>query len=93
VNLSLPSSLSIGTTVLTKKPVITNAKQIASVTVECSPMSRSKFTGDLVYCHVKRKNGGVSITVTAPMSVKVTVSAPAKGRYLPLNEVTDYRVR
>jgi hypothetical protein len=93
VNLSLPSSLSIGTTVLTKKPVITNAKQIASVTVECSPMSRSKFTGDLVYCHVKRKNGGVSITVTAPMSVKVTVSAPAKGRFLPLNEVTDYRVR
>ena len=93
VNLSLPSSLSIGTTVLTKKPVITNAKQIASVTVECAPMSRSKFTGDLVYCHVKRKNGGVSITVTAPMSVKVTVSAPAKGRYLPLNEVTDYRVR
>jgi hypothetical protein len=93
VNLSLPSSLSIGTTVLTKKPVVTNAKQIASVSVECSPMSRSKFTGDLVYCHVKRKNGGVSITVTAPMSVKVTVSAPAKGRYLPLNEVTDYRVR
>lgn len=92
-NLSLPTSLAFGTTVLTKKPVVTNARQIATISVACAPLTRTKFTGDLVYCRVTRKNGGVSVTVNAPMSVKVKVSAPAKGSYLPLVEVTSYRVR
>lgn len=93
LNLDLPANLRIGTTVLTTKPVVTNAKQIASVAVSCTPLSRVKFTGDLVYCHVTRKNGGVSVTVTAPMSVKVRVTAPAKGHYLPLDTAANYRVR
>jgi hypothetical protein len=92
-SLALPTSLKIGTNVLTTKPVVTNAKQIATVSVSCTPLTRSKFTGDLVYCQVSRKKGGVSVTVNAPMSVKVTVSAPAKGRYLPLSENVSYRVR
>lgn len=92
-SLALPASLKIGTNVLTTKPVITNAKQIATVSVSCTPLSRSKLTGDLVYCQVTRKKGGVSVTVNAPMSVKVSVSAPAKGKYLPLNENVSYRVR
>jgi hypothetical protein len=92
-NLALPTTLKIGTTVLTTKPVVTNAKQIATVSVACTPLSRFKLTGDLVYCRVTRKNGGVSVTVTAPMSVKVRVTAPAKDRYLPLDIVASYRVR
>ena len=91
--LSLPTTLKIGTTVLTTKPVITNAKQIATVSVSCTPLSRSRLTGDLVYCQVSRMHGGVSVTVSAPMSVKVSVTAPAKGRYLPLETVASYRVR
>lgn len=92
-NFSPPATLAIGTTVLTTKPVVTNAKQIATITVSCAPLARTKSAGDLVYCRVTRKNGGVSVTVNAPMSVKVKVSAPAKGSYLPLDEVTSYRVR
>lgn len=93
VNLALPTALKIGTTVLTTKPVVTNAKQIATVSVACAPLTRTKITGDLVYCHVTRKRGGVSVTVTAPMSVTVSVTAPAKGHYLPLDVTANYRVR
>lgn len=91
--LVLPTALKPGTTVLISEPVITNAKQIARVSVACTPLARARLTGDLVYCQVSRRNGSVSVTVTAPVSVKVSVTAPAKGRYLPLETVASYRVR
>lgn len=93
VNLALPENLRRGTNVVLAKPVRTNAKQIATASVTCLPVNRMKFTGGVPACSVVRSGGRVIVMVGASAKVRVKLSAPAKGRYLPYDEVVTYRIR
>jgi hypothetical protein len=93
--LNLPANVGQGTTVLLKRPVLTNARQIAQATVECRPLLRTKVAGSLDDCRVQYSNGSVSVTVltSAPIGVRLTLTAPAKGKYTAYNFEKFYRVR
>ena len=93
--LNLPNKVGQGTTVLLSKPVLTNAKQFAQATVECKPLLRTKVAGSLDDCRVQYSNGSVSVTVlsSAPIGVRLTLTAPAKGKYAAYNFEKFYRVR
>lgn len=81
--LNLPKNVGQGTTVLLTRPVLTNAKQFAQATVECKPLLRTKVAGSLDDCRVQFSRGSVSVTVLTnqPIGVRLTLSAPAKGKY------------
>ena len=81
--LNLPGKVGKGTTVLLSKPVLTNAKQFAQATVECRPLLRTKIAGSLDDCRVQFSRGSVSVTVLTnePIGVRLTLFAPAKGKY------------
>ena len=93
--LGLPKAIAPGTTVLVDHAVATNAGQYAKVTAACLPILRTKATGDVRPCAVTRSGAIVSVHVLGnePVGVRVSVSAPAKGRYGPYLKVRDYLVR
>ena len=91
--LDLPDELRIGPNVLLAKPVVTNARQRADVAVECTPTFRLGKAGGAPLCITKRSGGRTIVEVNAPAKVTVTVTAPAKGTYGPLEVTKTYRVR
>ena len=93
VNLTLPDELHKGVNVVISKPVRTNAKQIAATAVKCIPAYRLKPIGDIVACTVVRSGGKVIVKTSSAAKVTVTLSAPAKGKYLAYREVVTYRIR
>ena len=93
VNLTLPDELQKGTTVVLSKPVRTNAKQIAKSTVTCIPINRMKPIGDIVACRVVRSGSTVTVKANSAAKVTVTLTAPAKGKFLAYEQVVTYRIR
>ena len=93
--LNLPSKVGAGTTVLLKRPVLTNAKQFAEARVECKPLLRTKVAGSLGECRVQYSRGSVSVTVLTnePIGVLLELSAPAKGKYAAYEFEKLYLVR
>ena len=93
--LNLPNKVGAGTTVLLTRPVLTNAKQFAQATVECRPLLRTKVTGSLDDCRVQYSRGSVSVTVLTsdPIGVRLTLTAPAKGKYAAYEFEKLYLVR
>jgi hypothetical protein len=63
--------------------VLTNAKQFAQATVECRPLLRTKIAGSLDDCRVQYSSGSVSVTVLTnePIGVRLSLFAPAQGKY------------
>lgn len=75
-----------GTTVVLGGPVLTNARQIATATVTCSVKQRIAYRGGgEPLCVVTRAKGQVSVQVrgNGPVTVRVSLAAPAKGDYGP----------
>ncbi len=93
VNLTLPDELHRGTNVVLATPIRTNAKQTAKSTVTCIPVNRMKSFGDIVACRVERSGGKVIVKASSSARVTVTLTAPAKGKYLAYREVATYRIR
>ena len=89
----LPDALVIGSNVLFARPAVTNARQRADVTVECSPIYRLGKAGGAPLCITSRSGGRTVVEVNAPAKVTVTVTAPAKGQYGPLDVTRSYKVR
>ena len=73
---------------------ITNAGQVAEVEVECLRILRNISGEPDPKCSVTVGKTGTFINVKAyePTAVVVTMNAPKKGKYLPLNEEYLYRV-
>ena len=90
---ALPDTLSIGSNVLLARPAVTNARQRADVTVECTPVYRLGKVGGAPLCITTRSGGRTIVEVNAPAKVTVTVTAPAKGGYGPLEVKKTYKVR
>jgi len=94
--LGLPSSVAPNrTVVLLDHAVVTNAGQTARVRTECQQVTRIAPFGGFSGCMVTRDGSTVMVTVTGstPYRVRVTVSAPAKGDYLPYAFSRVYTVR
>ncbi len=94
--LGLPSSVAPNrTVVLLDHAVVTNAGQTARVRAECQQVTRIAPFGGFSGCMVTRDGSTVMVTVTGstPYRVRVTVSAPAKGDYLPYAFSRVYTVR
>jgi hypothetical protein len=94
--LGLPSSITPNRTVtLIDHVVRTNAGQNATVKAECRALTRMAPAGGFSGCIVTRDGTSVMVTVTGatPYRVIVTVTAPAKGDYLPYAEARSYTVR
>lgn len=89
-----------GTTVIYKVPPKTNAGKKAKLSVSCSPRSsRSEATetttrGDVRFCQVIRlKGGGYKVkTFGKPVTVKVTLTAPATTTHYAMKKVYTYKV-
>ena len=90
---ALPDTLSIGSNVLFARPAVTNARQRADVTVECTPTYRLGKAGGAPLCITTRSGGRTIVEVNAPAKVTVTITAPAKGGYGPLELTKTYKVR
>ena len=73
---------------------ITNAGQVADVDVQCLRVLRNVSGKPDPKCSViVGKNGTyISVKVYEPTAVIVTMTAPKKGRYLPLDDEFVYRV-
>ena len=93
VNLKLPDELLRGSNVLNVNNLRTNAKQRAKITVTCVPVNRTKPIGGIAACEVMRMGGKVFVDSRSASRVTVSLSAPAKGKYLPYREVVIYRIR
>jgi hypothetical protein len=93
VNLTLPDELHKGVNVVLSKPVRTNAKQTAKSVVTCIPVKRMKPIGDIVACRVVTSGGKVIVKSSSAAKVTVTLTAPAKGKYLAYRQVATYRIR
>ena len=93
VNLKLPDELLRGSNVLNVNNLRTNAKQRAKITVTCVPVNRMKPIGGIAACEVMRIGGKVFVDSRSASKVTVSLSAPAKGKYLPYREVVIYRIR
>ena len=93
VNLKLPDELLRGSNVLNVNNLRTNAKQRAKITVTCVPVNRTKPIGGIAACEVMRMGGKVFVDSRSASRVTVSLSAPAKGKYLPYREVVTYRIR
>lgn len=93
VNLTLPDELRRGRNVVLTGPVRTNAKQTATVSVICAPITRMKPIGDISACRVLRLGGKVIVKAGSAARVTVSLTAPAKGRFLPYSQVLSYRIR
>ena len=89
---SVPPNRSV---VLIDHAVETNASQTAQVRVTCHQVTRIAPFGGFSGCAVTRDGSTVMVTVTGstPYRVRVTVSAPAKGDYLPYSFTRAYTVR
>lgn len=90
---ALPDALRIGTNVLLAKPVVTNARQQADVTVTCTPLYRLGKAGGAPLCITTRSGGRTTVQVNAPAKVRVTLAAPAKGDFGPYRLTKTYTVR
>ena len=93
LNLTLPDELHKGVNVVLSKPVRTNAKQIAKSLVTCIPLNRMKPVGDIVACRVVTSGGKVIVKSSSAAKVTVTLTAPAKGKYLAYRQIATYRIR
>jgi hypothetical protein len=93
VNLKLPDELLRGSNVLYVNNVRTNARQRAKVTVTCVPVTRMKPIDAVMACEVERIGGKVIVNSRSASKVTVSLSAPAKGKYLPYREIVTYRIR
>jgi len=88
-----------GETVLTEKPVTTNAGKIVRVRVTCTPLVLGSIAiqpkGDVIYCTVIRRSDGEVLLRTYgwPMQVVVNLHANAVPGYTPYDASTQYRVR
>lgn len=94
--LGLPSSITPNRTVtLIDHTVRTNAGQNATVKAECRALTRMAPAGGFSGCIVTRDGDSVMVTVTGetPYRVIVTLTAPAKGDYLPYADARSYTVR
>lgn len=92
VNLTLPDDLHKGVNVVLTKPVRTNAKQTAKAAVTCLPLMRTKPIGDIVSCRVITSGRTVIVKASSAAKVTVTLTAPAKGKYLAYRQVVTYRI-
>jgi hypothetical protein len=93
VNLKLPDELLRGSNELYVDNVRTNARQRAKVTVTCVPVNRMKPIDAMMACEVEQIGGKVIVNSRSASKVTVSLSAPAKGKYLPYREVVTYRIR
>ena len=94
--LGLPASITPNrSVVLIDHAVETNADQVAKVRVTCHQVTRIAPAGGFSGCVVTRDGSTVMVTVTGstPYRVRVSVSAPAKGDYLPYATTRTYTVR
>ncbi|MCF8558010.1 MAG: hypothetical protein K9G28_10780, partial [Candidatus Nanopelagicales bacterium] len=94
--LGLPNSITPNRTVdLIDHPVVTNAGQTAKVTARCVPITRMQALGGFSGCMITKDGSTVMVTVTGatPYRVKVSVTAPKKGAYLPYSFTKSYTVR
>ena len=73
---------------------ITNANQAAKVSVTCSIIKKWVSPNPAPVCEVVPGKGGtyLSLTVYEPTFVEVTLKAPKKGKYRPMEEKYSYRV-
>jgi hypothetical protein len=92
---SAPDKLKNGSTWFGPGTFVTNAGQVAEVDVECLRTSNNASGKADPQCSVTvGKNGTyINVRVYEPTSVIVTMTAPKKGKYLPLDEEYVYRVR
>jgi len=91
----LPDHLAVGGNRLMPAPVLTNARQAASVSVKCSQLTRSVPSGDVVWCEQSTSGGSryLRISAVGPLRVTVTLSAPAAHGYGQYSLSRTYLVR
>lgn len=94
--LGLPSSVAPNRSVVLVDHVVqTNAGQAARVRAECLQVTRIAPFGGFSGCTVTRDGSTVMVTVTGSTAyrVRVSVTAPQKGDYLPYASTHTYVVR
>ena len=89
-----PKKLTQGSNHFGPGTFITNAGQEAEVEVECLRILRNVSGEPDPQCSVVVGKTGtfINVKVYEPTAVVVTMSAPSKGKYLPLDEEYLYRV-
>ena len=89
-----PKKLTQGSNHFGPGTFITNAGQVAEVEVECLRILRNISGEPDPQCSVVVGKTGtfINVKVYEPTAVVVTMSAPSKGKYLPLEEEYLYRV-
>ncbi len=98
--IGLPTAIANpGTTVIVAKPILTNAGQVAAVTVTCEFWQRrgsAATRGDVDACAVvtRPKKGRVAVvTYGYPVKVRVVLTAPATSTYAAFVKERVYRSR
>lgn len=89
-----PKTLKVGTNRFGPGTFVTNAGQVATVDVKCSILRRMISDNPPPKCSVIAGKEGtlISLSVYEPTGVEVTLSAPKKGKYAPLDTSYFYRV-
>ena len=89
-----PTKLTQGSNHFGPGTFITNAGQVADVDVQCLRVLRNVSGKPDPQCSVTVGKTGtfINVKVYEPTAVIVTMTAPKKGRYLPLDDEFVYRV-
>ena len=87
INWKAPSKLRAGNNVIVNKVLKTNAGQKANIIVTCGPLLRGKFMDAMADCQVKKSGNKITVWVSGsvPIGADISLSAPAKGKYLELD--------
>ena len=93
-NWNAPKRLAPGLTWFGPGTFMTNAGQIAKVGVDCSIIRKWNSPNPSPICEVLAGKEGtyISLKLYEPTLVEVTLTAPKKGKYAPLEETFTYRV-
>ncbi len=88
VNWTTPIRLHSGSNVIASRALQTNARQSADLTVTCNPITRAKGMDAMQDCQVARNGARVTVWIApgSHVAVHISVTAPAKGGYLELDQ-------
>ena len=89
----LPDRLVVGDNLVLAGPAVTNARQRATLEVICTPRMRMSRADGIGLCSTYRTGGRTYLWVSAPATVRLTLTAPKRGTYGALFETRTYKVR
>lgn len=89
---TLPASLTFGTTALTQA---TGTCQPVRVSISCSPLARTKPSGDVSPCATWTTGGRTYVRVSPgqPLGVRLSITGPATGNRPAIDDFEVYFVR